>query len=182
MKTPVSPPESPAQPAAAPLLIDPETIDHPILGDLLNYWRRKCDGRAMPRRSEIVPSQVPRILPFMIITDVMPDFADFRYRLIGSMVTRYFNGDYTGKTVREAFATWPDGIADSALQVHRACAETRKVVYTSTPDGWVGSFEAFGSLYLPLSDDGETCNMVLNGFAFNRDAVLLSRAIQEQSR
>jgi len=44
--------------------------------------------------------------------------------------------------------------------------------------GWIApGFEEFEAIYLPLSDDGETVNMILHAFVFDQARVLISREI-----
>jgi hypothetical protein len=49
-------------------------------------------------------------LGWVIMVEVLPGEADFRYRLIGTLVTQYFLADSTGKTVSEAFAKNGEGV------------------------------------------------------------------------
>jgi hypothetical protein len=162
--------------------INPARVENPVLAHLHAYWQEKCGDRAMPAKGDIRPSDLRDVLGSVILTDVLPGYVDFRYRLIGTWVARYFNDDYTGKTVREAFASWPNGAADAALRLHRKCARDRVVILAVAPEDWLNKMEAFHSLYLPLSDDGETCNVVLNGFVFDRDNVRLARKLFSAAR
>lgn len=159
-------------------VVNPTELDHPTLAFVHDYWQRKRGTRAMPSRADIHAPELREHLGWIVMADVLPDFRDFRYRLIGTLVSRYFIHDATGKTVREAFVDSPREIVDMAIAVHRKCARDKVIVLTHGAAGWSrDNFEEFSSLYLPLSDDGENCNVVLNVFVFDRSQVLLSREI-----
>src|SRR5260370_36282844 len=48
-----------------------------------DYWRCKAAGRAMPRRADIDPTEIPNLLPDVMLVDVLPQ-GRYRYRLIGT--------------------------------------------------------------------------------------------------
>jgi hypothetical protein len=51
------------------------------------------------------------------------------------------------------------------------------VVHVFGKNDWMGQgYEEFESLYLPLSDDGMVCNVILTAFVFDRARVLVNRA------
>jgi hypothetical protein len=157
--------------------LDPERFDHPVLADVHDYWKAKCADRAMPSRREILPNELRDYLGWIVLLDVLPGLDDFRYRLVGTLVSRYFYFDSTGKTIREAFAAWPKATIDSVIAVHRNCARDKTVLHLVGKNNWMGQvYEDFESLYLPLSDDGILCNVILNVFVFDRAKVLLNRA------
>ena len=78
---------------------NPAQFEHPTCVFLRDYWESKRAGRAMPSRSDISPAQLKNHLGWVMILDVLPGERDFRYRLIGTLVTQYFSGDATGQTV-----------------------------------------------------------------------------------
>ncbi len=163
--------------------IAPAHLAHPALAFIHAYWDRKRGTRAMRERAAMVPSELREHLAWIVMTDVLPDFSDFRYRLVGTLVNKYFYNDVTGKTLRAAFAHAPEAVTKAALSLHRKCARDKVAVLVSGSSDWMeGGYEEFISLYLPLSDDGETCNVVLNVFVFDRDKVLLSRGIAKANR
>jgi hypothetical protein len=123
------------------------------------------------------PNELRDYLGWIVLLDVLPGLDDFRYRLIGTLVSRYFYFDSTGKTIRDAFAAWPKATIDSVIAVHRNCARDKTVLHLVGRNNWMGQgYEDFDSLYLPLSDDSILCNVILNVFVFDRAKVLLNRA------
>ena len=62
-----------------------EHLDEP-LRTMYAYWRSKREGRRMPSRQSIEPSEIPRLLPHVMITEVIDHGARFRYRLSGTVL------------------------------------------------------------------------------------------------
>jgi hypothetical protein len=109
--------------------------------------------------------------------EVLPDLADFRFKLVGTYVTEYFLRDSTGKTISEAFADNP-AVAKGVRSLMRKCAREKVVIRAEGDAGWIApGFEEFDAIYLPLSDDGEQVNMILHGFVFDKSEVLMAREI-----
>jgi hypothetical protein len=157
--------------------VDPQHLEHPVLNFLKEYWQGKRAGRVMPARADIRPAEMKDYLGWIILVDVLPDFADFRYRMVGTRVAQYFLQDATGKTVSETFAPYGEAAVSGTLAVYRKCARDRVVLRSHGGAGWLGrSFLDFDTLYLPLSDDGTSVNMILSAFTFDQAALLKARA------
>lgn len=134
----------------------------PILGPVLAYWTAKRGRRSMPRRRDIDPAEIPRLLPNLQIVDVLDDH--FRYRLVGTALVEAFGRDYTGKDPRELFPG-PRGIF--VCDLYRSVCETRQPVFTR--NGYVTTKDVdlvANRLYLPLSKDDHRVNMVMGAFSF----------------
>ena len=156
--------------------VDPQNIEQPILRFLKEYWDKKRGARAMPSRADIKPSEMKEYLGWVILVDVLPGYDDFRYRTIGSRVSQYFLADSTGRTIREAFAAYGEGAVNAVVAVHRKAARDRVALRSYGGAGWLDrSFLDFDAIFLPLSDDGETANMVLSAFTFDQAALLRDR-------
>jgi hypothetical protein len=158
--------------------IDPSVLEHPTLAFLHDYWNAKRGDRAMPSRGDLRASDLKEHLGWVLLMDVMPGALDFRYRLIGTLVTQYWLKDSTGKTVNEAFEESGPMVQKAVLSVFRKCARDKCVVRSYGDAGWLpGGFERFDSIYMPLSDDGETVNHLLHAFVFDKPEVMLARQI-----
>ncbi|HEY5337121.1 MAG TPA: PAS domain-containing protein [Rhizomicrobium sp.] len=156
--------------------INPSELENETLAFLHRYWKDKRGTRTMPSRADIKASELKEHLGWIIFMEVLPDYSDFRYKLIGTLVNQYYLSDSTGKTVTEAFAQQSDGSAKAVAAMFRKCARDRVVVYAFGEAGWIGKgFEKFECISLPLSDDGETVNMILHAFVFDRPSVMLAR-------
>jgi hypothetical protein len=91
--------------ASPPRLIqNPDSIDNPTLDFFIRYWNEKRGGRAMPSRASFEMREIKDYVGWICLLNALPDFRDFRYRLVGSRVADYFLGDGTGKTIREVFS------------------------------------------------------------------------------
>lgn len=160
---------------------DPAQIAHPALAFLLNYWNAKRGDRLMPKRSEIHASEIKQYLPWIFIVEAVPEQNDYRYRLIGTLVTQYFQLDATGKTVREAFGPAGEAVVQNVLYSYDRVMAERKPLRVGGKMNWMeGNFEEFDSLYLPLSDDGENANVFLGAFVFDEHRVLSARQVAKE--
>ena len=160
--------------------IDPLNLQHPTLAFLKNYWDLKRGGRKMPTRADIKPVDMKEHLGWIILLDVLPEFSDFRYRTIGTRVTQYFLADPTGKTLSESFSAYGDAAVNGVLAVHRKAAKDQVAVRAYGGAGWIGrSFLDFDALFLPLSNDGVTVDMILSAFTFDLAQLLRARADSE---
>lgn len=156
--------------------IDPRRLDHPVLAAVKAYWDGKRGDRPMPSRAEIDPVELREHLGWILMLDVLDDYADFRFRLIGTKVTRYFLADTTGRTVREAFDRFGPAAVNGVLSVYRKCSRDHVPVRAWGDAGWLGQkFYEFDAIYLPLSDDGVSANKILSAFTFDYKRVFAER-------
>ncbi len=156
----------------------PKELKHPTLAFLHGYWEAKRSGREMPSRADIGPAEMREHLGWICMLDVLDGGADFRYRLIGTMITEYFFWDATGKTVSEAFAAQPARLRDAVLGVCRCTVQARVPLRVYGNSGWAGrGLEECEGLYLPLSGDGTNVDVLLHAFVFDQQAVLNARRI-----
>jgi hypothetical protein len=160
---------------------NPVGFAHPTCAFLRDYWERKRGSRAMPSRADISPAQLKEHLGWVMIVEVLPGARDFRYRLIGTLVTQYFSGDSTGKTVMEAFAPNGEAVAKAVNAIFRRCARDKVVMRTTGNANWLSEgMEEFEAIYLPLSDDGETVTHILHAFVCDREKMLIARQIAKE--
>ena len=158
---------SAAAPGGAPVPVArDEDLTHPDLRDLHGYWRQRARDRAMPDRSDIDPAEMVPWLPHLVLVDVLPPFADIRFRVIGTWVVDRTGRDDTGKTMGEI------GLNDARERVLRPYLLTAE---TGRPHRREGSFMDRSQLLdhtwaerllLPLSQDGVAGAMVLAAIYF----------------
>lgn len=158
---------------------NPAHLAHPTLASLRAYWDAKRGSRLMPARADLRPAEIREHLPWIVLLDVLHGATDFRYRLIGTLITQYFKTDATGLTVTEAWAPQGEEGIQGVLSILRYVTQHKLVMRCYGETGWntIG-LENFDGLYLPLSNDGESVNMLLHAFVFDRPAVLLARNIE----
>ena len=75
-------------------------ITDPRLREAHDYWRSKVRGRAMPRRADLDPTEIPQLLPDDMLVDVLPQ-GRYRYRLIGTENTLAQGMNATGRYLDE---------------------------------------------------------------------------------
>jgi len=155
---------------------NPTGFNHPTCVFLRDYWESKRGSRAMPARADISPAQLKDHLGWVMILEVLPGARDFRYRLIGTLVTQYFSNDATGKTVMEAFADSGEPTAKLVNSIFRKVARDKVVMRTAGGANWLeDGMEAFEAIYLPLSEDGVNVSHILHAFVCDREKMLLAR-------
>lgn len=131
----------------------------PQLDEARTYWRSKLAARAMPSRRDIDPVEMPRLLPYVMLTDVLSDPLDFRYRLIGTAVRRISQGDYTGKRYSEVPGKGPgNAVWANCADVVRTKAPLVAAPPYIGPNRQVSRCE---TILLPLSQNGSDVNMIL---------------------
>jgi hypothetical protein len=137
---------------------------------LLAYWRSKRKGRAMPRRADIDPTELPgRLWPHLMLLDVVRKGGRtrFRYRLVGSVFEEAFGRDPTGEYQDEVIpksAIYRDYI----IEIFNEVLERKRPQYTENIFVLPGQSVPTTTkrLILPLSDDGTTVNMTLNAYEY----------------
>jgi hypothetical protein len=143
------------------------TLERPELQHLLEIWNAKRHGRRMPARADLTPFDLKAHLGNLILVDVEPDPLRFRYRLVGTNITKvvsrdatgcYFDDIYTGR-LRET-------ILDANAWVVRERQPLRIFSRTGHFRNEIYNYEG---VLLPLSADGEVVNMVLGELLFAMD-------------
>lgn len=138
----------------------------PILDAAFDYWLGKKSGPEIPLRSAIDPVEIPRLLPHLMLLDVLSEPLDFRYRLIGEGIQANITRGFRGKTHRQLEGKGPGSLVWEGL---------RKVVETGIPRygraPYVGpetTVTQFFDLLLPLSEDGASVSQILIVTEFRR--------------
>jgi hypothetical protein len=145
--------------------ITPEEIQgriaacHKNVQSMYEYWRAKRGSRTMPARADIEPAEVKKLLPMMVLVDVTADTRRFVYRLVGTQEVAERGVDPTGKSVVEAFF---GGSLEETLGCYEYVVRNRApFCYRDPYAASDGQIQNDDIVYLPLSDDGASVNMVL---------------------
>lgn len=140
---------------------------HPRFQDLATYLAAKAPPGRLPGRHHIDPIEIPRLLPYLNLVDVVreADRRRYRFRLVGTDVAAKNGSDVTGKWVEDAFPPEPAAAITSAYD---------EVVATRTPHHWASvmgipgrEHVRFERIMFPLASDGETVDMLIGVYAFN---------------
>ncbi|WP_439817758.1 PAS domain-containing protein [Zavarzinia sp. CC-PAN008] len=132
---------------------------HPILGRLFAYWALKRGLRAMPSRADIDPVEIPYALGYICLADVIAGPPRrFRFRLDGTVQTRFFGFDMTGWYLDE----FPDPeYRETALATFGEACDRAAPMYRDRNMERDGRTWRYQALYLPLGADGRTVDMLM---------------------
>jgi hypothetical protein len=135
------------------------------LADLHRLWEAKRGGRALPTRADFDPAEFRRLLPNVLLLDILPPPDLYRVRLSGGAINDFYGRSITGLTPREYMG--PDA-ALAISGVIETLVTTRKPVFRSGRTYWQAdkSYKRFENCMLPLGGDGETVDMVLVAIKF----------------
>ncbi|MGH6968867.1 MAG: PAS domain-containing protein [Stellaceae bacterium] len=138
--------------------------DDPILGPAYAYWRGKCRLGVLPRRRDIDPTEIPRLLPHLLITELVDGGARLRYRLAGTAVVAAYGGELTGKHCDEACP--PERRASIMAHYRLICVRKQPLLlrhrYLSSQQVPLTCHR----LVMPLSEDGDTVSQFVAALRF----------------
>ena len=156
--------------------IDPDRDEPALLTFLRDYWQDLRGPREMPSRRDIAPSTMKARLPHILLADVIEQGWDFRYRLVGGELQRYFQGNPTGKLMSEALGSFgPDTVRRTIETYARIVARRAPMRIRGAGSLYAQNAKVFDAVLAPLSDDGIRVNMILGTFLFEWD-VAVTRA------
>jgi len=134
------------------------------LRKLLCYWERLGAGRMAPTRADLRPQDIPRILPHLLLLDVLADGSDFFVRLMGTHVVNGLGADMTGRYLSEFTG---DSDENPLLILARQTVQTRVPNILGyrrlRPAGRLVILSE--ALALPFSDDGRDIDRLLAGLS-----------------
>lgn len=136
---------------------------------LHEYWTAKCRDGILPRRRDIDPTDLPRILPSIYIVHVLGQDS-YQISLFGTGLREMFGFDPTGKDLIEIL---PAGQHEQARKSYREVIERgmpwlTKALYRLS-DGHDVTYER---LTLPLSSDGLNVDRFIGAIAWSTDEML----------
>jgi hypothetical protein len=145
-----------------------ERLDEPLLAELYSYWSARCRGRKVPARADIDPVDIPQLLPHLTLTEMVPAETArgfrIRYRLAGTEVESHFGCPLTNRYLDELVA---GPFVDFAMDLHERGRTESAPVYTEVLFGSDDANPLHAKrLMLPLSEDGQTVNLMLAGTVF----------------
>jgi hypothetical protein len=154
--------------------LQPPSDDPPLVAAMRAYWTAKRGTRALPRRQDILPAEIKEWLPSVLLADVIDNGADFRYRLVGLRLHQFFPAVPTGKLMTEALAPFGTETVQKTLETYRSVLASREPLRIKGDGAWYGQEpKFFEAILTPLSEDGETVNMIFGAFDFMWDLAKL---------
>lgn len=140
-------------------------LTEPTLLAVLNYWKKKRQGKWLPSRADIDPVELRKLLPYIYLIDVIPpensgDVMKFRMRLVGTNVRDFAGQDFTNRIIDESIY---GADTDQAIQRLVSIVEMQKPHYLHGVAIYQGqrSWQRFEALQLPMSNDGKTVDMIM---------------------
>ena len=151
----------PVEPQAGDVAWSPDMLadSHGSLRNLYNYWNARRGARLMPARGDLDPVDLKPILPVLILIDVVLDERRYIYRLVGTREVEMRGSDPTGKAVQDAY--YAESPEETAHYLDRVVRTREPVLYRGTYQPLSTRTQREDVLFLPLSKDGETVNMIM---------------------
>lgn len=143
--------------------------EHPCAAELLAYWNGKRGPRPMPDRADIVPAEIVRLLPNLLICEALRDSEDFRTRIFGTALVQLVGEERTGKCLSEfgeraSIPTRSEIVQDRWFEVtHRAYREARPVLVTGTMSSSDRPHLILHGVCCPLTAGGSAIAQMLGG-------------------
>ncbi len=127
--------------------------------ELFLLWESKCRSDRLPSQSDINPAEIVRLLPSIMLIDVILPGPQFRYRLVGTDEVRHRGFDPTGKTFEEAYSGLDGDYCDGN---YRYVATSGKHLFDTSPGTTaMGNLADVQTLFVPLAGDGKTVDTIM---------------------
>lgn len=149
------------------ILPDRRLSTRDIVGDGLAYWNRIRGTRRMPARADLNPMEIPGLLPYVMLVDVLHEPLDFRFRLLGTAHDQIVRGDYRGRRFSELSHSAPGNpIWDQYARVVAERQPVRDLVSYVGPEAYLP--RELEHCLMPLSADDEAVDMIFVVAAIGR--------------
>ncbi|MFC7049417.1 PAS domain-containing protein [Emcibacter nanhaiensis] len=141
--------------------LEASDIPQEELKELFLHWQKIKGDKLMPARKDFNPADVPTLLPNILLADVEQAPRRYRFRLIGTAVTRAMSRDSTGKYLDEVPGT-------TAMEERwNWLVENRKPYLYEGDLVWSEkSFLGYYALGLPFSEDGTNVSLLMYGLYY----------------
>jgi hypothetical protein len=144
-------------------LIEAGQITSPRVAELHRYWQSKCRNGSLPLRAAIDPTEIPWLLPYLVIAEIEASPMRVRYRLVGTQVVEDNGSDFTNRYLEDC------NFAVEALlqECYRQLVERQAPVfayYEWDKAQWQGAKGAIGANetgFFPLSSDGARVDLAI---------------------
>ncbi len=144
-----------------------DCLDDPLHRQMYAYWQQKRGSRRMPGRADIDPTEIPRLLPNLLISEYVSEGAAgrWRYRLAGTAVATAFGRNPTGRFIDDLtkgdYRAFIERIHGMVREEERALFCARE--YTGAHDLRMSAKR----LLLPLTTDGPHVGQIISLLVFS---------------
>lgn len=126
---------------------------------LYEYWQRQCQSGRLPSRHDLDPTEIPSILRYLILADVVNGGARLRFRLVGTEMVQFWGDDFTGQYLDEIMQ---GEYFDYINGLFQECIAQAAPVYSESIFRWnSGGVTPAKRLLLPYSDGGTEVELVV---------------------
>lgn len=143
-------------------MIEPDDLKSQVVRAGYQYWLA-CSAASpgnLPARGDLDPlTEVPRLVPHMMLKDVRRDPLDFRYRLLGTALRIHMSQDWTGQWLSQI----PFQSAGSTVWANNVWVVENAQPLLARPP-YVGPHKDFlhvESIILPLASDHARVDMLM---------------------
>ena len=137
----------------------------PILAGTLAYWERQRGDRPMPRRADINPADIPKLLPYIRLTEVVDGGARYRYRLVGTAIVSAYGNEHTGRYLDDVLSGERRSFVEG---LYRMVCAGKRPIYAKTY--YMGPWEQpvmTARVMAPLSENGADVSLVVTAISFD---------------
>jgi hypothetical protein len=123
----------------------------------VEYWRRKAAGRPMPDRRDLNPAEIPDLLPWIVLWDVVP--GGFRIRLAGTAIC-----EAHGREVRGYDFETLHGAGAAIIKPEYEYVVREKAPHYAERTMWWNhrSYRTYRRVLLPFTNGGTDCTLIMN--------------------
>jgi len=148
--------------------VDVQELDRPRDEEirwLHAWWLDSRGARAVPARADFDPAAFPRLLPHIMLVDILPPPDIYRVRLSGEAINEFYGGSIAGR--RPCDYLPPEAVAVVG-NLTQALVGERQPIFRAGQVHWQADkrYKRFESCLLPLATDGSTVDMVLAAIKF----------------
>ena len=133
---------------------------HPLVRQFYEYWLQIAPPGRLPGRQHVAPEDIVPLLTHLWMLDVCRDPLRFRYRLVGTGITRSLQRELTGLWLDEA---QPETARNPVLRDrYRFIAETGRPTWRRGRTLWNRdpAHRLIENCLVPLASDGKTVDKI----------------------
>ena len=134
---------------------------HPLVRQFYEYWLKVAPPAGLPGRQHIAPEDLVPLLPRLWILDVFRNPLRFRYRLVGTEITRSVQRELTGLWLDEAR---PETARNPILRDrYRFIVEAGRPTWRRGQTLWSRdpTHRLVENCFAPLARDGKTVDKII---------------------
>jgi hypothetical protein len=132
----------------------------PTIRLAVEYWLSIHPTDGLPGRQHFDPVNVPALLPYVRLVDVVGSRPKFRIRLMGTRTVAFFERDLTGYWYHDAFTGFPGSEAERTMT---AVVQSAQPVWRKGPSSLflTKDYQDIERVILPLATDGRNVDLLL---------------------